>query len=229
MTEQEKRETAAHHALAMVGGFFGVYALFMRGGTFGSSETSNLIYLVISGLTGSAGEFFTRLGATACYVAGIVFASLGRRFCRRVDFRLCALLVDGGACLLLAWIPEEADPVLALYPMFFATAVQWVAYSQAAGFNCATIFSTNNLRQCTEGLVDYCCTRGEASLKKFRFYGGTLLCFHVGAVYGWKCLHFWGVRSIYLCLPLVAVGLAATLLDGGGRKRSAETAKAKLR
>ena len=38
--------------MAAVGGFFGVYALLTRGGTFGSSETSNLIYLVVSGRTG---------------------------------------------------------------------------------------------------------------------------------------------------------------------------------
>ena len=44
------QETRAHHAMAAVGGFFGVYALLTRGGTFGSSETSNLIYLVVSGL-----------------------------------------------------------------------------------------------------------------------------------------------------------------------------------
>lgn len=48
-----RQETRAHHAMAAVGGFFGVYALLTRGGTFGSSETSNLIYLVVSGLDGT--------------------------------------------------------------------------------------------------------------------------------------------------------------------------------
>ena len=121
MTKQ-RREAAAHHAMAMVGGFFGIYALTIRSETFGSSETSNLIYLVLSGLTGSGRSFLIRLGATACYIAGIVFASVGRRLCR--DFRLWALAVDTAACLLLAWIPAGTEPVLALYPMFFATAVQ---------------------------------------------------------------------------------------------------------
>ena len=37
------RETWAHHAMAAAGGFFGVYALLIRGGVFGSSETANLI------------------------------------------------------------------------------------------------------------------------------------------------------------------------------------------
>ena len=70
------QETRAHHAMAAVGGFFGVYALLTRGGTFGSSETSNLIYLVVSGLDGTWGPVLVRLGATACYIAGIVLAVL---------------------------------------------------------------------------------------------------------------------------------------------------------
>ena len=61
---QLKRETLAHHTMALIGGFFGLYALFTRGGTFGSSETSNLIYLLVSGLTGSVEDFLIRLGGT---------------------------------------------------------------------------------------------------------------------------------------------------------------------
>ena len=41
MTKQ-RREAAAHHAMAMVGGFFGIYALTIRSETFGSSETVQL-------------------------------------------------------------------------------------------------------------------------------------------------------------------------------------------
>ncbi len=199
----ELQETRAHHAMAAVGGFFGVYALLTRDGTFGSSETSNLIYLVISGLDGTLYPALIRLGAMACYIAGIVLAVLWRRSGRKPEIRIWAIVIDGAACLLLARIPPETDPILSLYPMFFATAVQWVAYSAAAGFNCATIFSTNNLRQFTEGVTEYCCTRDARQLRKLIFYGGTLLCFHLGTVWGWWCVGQWGIPSIYGCLPLL--------------------------
>lgn len=200
-----RQETRAHHAMAAAGGFFGVYALLIRGGTFGSSETSNLIYLVVSGLDGTWGAALVRLGGTACYIAGIVLAVLLRRAGRLTRLRWAAIGVDLAACLLLARIPAETDPILALYPMFFATAVQWVAYSQAAGFNCATIFSTNNLRQFTEGVTEYLCGGEAEQLRKLRFYGGTLLCFHLGAAWGWWCVRRWGIPGIYGCLPLLAV------------------------
>lgn len=205
------RETWGHHAMAAVGGFFGVYALLARGGTFGSSETSNLIYLVVAGLDGSWGSALVRLGGTACYIAGIVFAVLWRRRGRTALLRRLAIAVDLAACVLLAMIPGTADPVLALYPMFFATAVQWVAYSQGAGYTCATIFSTNNLRQFTEGATEYLCSRDPESLRKLRFYGGTLVCFHLGVVWGWWCTLRWGIPGIWGGLPLLGIPLPAVM------------------
>ena len=121
--------------------------------------------------------------------------------------------MDLAACLLLARIPAEADPILALYPMFFATAVQWVAYSRAAGYNCATIFSTNNLRQFTEGVTEYLCAREAEQLRKLKFYGGTLACFHLGAAWGWWCTGQWGIPGIYGCLPLLVLPLPAVMVS----------------
>ena len=206
-----RQETRVHHAMAAVGGFFGVYALLTRGGTFGSSETSNLIYLVIAGLDGSWGSALVRLGGTACYIAGIVFAVLLRRYGRRRQTQISSIAIDLAACLVLALIPEETDPILALYPMLFATAVQWVAYTQAAGYSCATIFSTNNLRQFTEGAAEYLFGREAKQLRKLRFYGGTLVCFHLGAAWGWWCVRRWGISGIYGCLPVLAVPLPGVL------------------
>ncbi len=213
MNTKDKTQTAAHHAMALVGGFFGVYALMTRSATFGSSETSNLIYLTIDGLGASLPDFLIRLGATLCYIGGIVFATLIPKFLKKWDVRYLSILIDAAACLLLAQIPGDADPVLALYPMFFATAVQWLAYTQAAGFNSATIFSTNNLRQCFAGLAEYLYSREEKHLARFRFYGGTLLCFHAGVIYCWFCMKLWGVRSIYACLLPLAAGLFMTWRD----------------
>ena len=215
MNTKDMTQTAAHHAMAVVGGFFGVYALMTRSDTFGSSETSNLIFLTIDGLGASFPDFLIRLGATLCYIVGIVFATLMPTYLKWTDLRYLSLLIDFAACLLLAQIPGDVNPVLALYPMFFATAVQWLSYTQAAGYNSATIFSTNNLRQCFAGLTEYLYSREEKHLARFLFYGGTLLCFHAGVVYCWFCMKLWGIKSIYACLLPLAVGFIMTLRDSG--------------
>ncbi|HIR93230.1 MAG TPA: DUF1275 domain-containing protein [Candidatus Egerieimonas intestinavium] len=213
MNVSRKTETAAHHAMAVVGGFFGVYALLTRSETFGSSETSNLIHLILSGLNGSTEDFLIRLGATLCYIGGIVFATLMPKFMRKGAFRYWAIAVDGAACVGLAWIPADVSPVLALYPMFFATAVQWLAYSQADGFSSATIFSTNNLRQCFAGLAEFLYGRERKHLEQFCFFAGTLICFHLGVLLGFFSMKAWGIRSIYACIPLLVIGFAVTRWD----------------
>lgn len=213
MNTKEKRETAAHHAMAVVGGFMGIYALLTRSETFGSSETSNLIYLTVAGLNGSWSSFIIRLGGTLCYIAGIVFATLFPKYLKKVDFRYISILTDATACLLLAQIPAGTEPVLALYPMFFATAVQWLAFTQAAGYNSATIFSTNNLRQCFAGLAEYIHSREEKYLRRFQFYGSTLICFHIGVIYCWFCIQAWGIKSIYMCLFPIGIGFFMTMRD----------------
>lgn len=166
---------------------------------------------MVAGLDGTWGSALVRLGGTACYIAGIAFAVLWRQYRRKTQLQICSIAIDAAACLGLAWIPAETDPILALYPMFFATAVQWVAYSQAAGYNCSTIFSTNNLRQFTEGITEYFCTGETEQLRKLKFYGRTLVCFHLGAAWGWWCVNRWGIPGIYGCLPLLAVPVPAVL------------------
>ena len=209
MLRKETTETIAHHTLCLTGGFLGIYALLIREGTFGSAETSNLLLLVVSGLTATLGALLVRLGAVGCGASGIALAVVGRRYWRPFRLRCLSIAVTTAACLACAWIPGEADPLLALYPVFFATAIQWVAYTQAAGFNSATIFSTNNLRQFAEGITEYLCTREAEQLRKLKFYGGTLACFHLGVAWGWWCTGRWGISGIYGCLPLLTVPLPA--------------------
>lgn len=210
---KDRLETIVHHSMAVTGGFFGVYALLNRSDTFGSSETSNLIFLIVCGLDGSFLAFAIRLGSMLCYIAGIVFATLAPKYITRIDFRYISIGIDMIACVLLALIPPDVHPVIALYPMFFATAIQWLAFTSAAGFNSATIFSTNNLRQCFAGLTEYVHNGGEQHLKRFLFFGGTLICFHVGVVYSWFCMHFWGLKSILACLLPLTLSALATRID----------------
>ena len=93
-------ETAAHHSIALTGGFFGIYALLLRSENFGSSETANLIYLFAAGLGGDWQKFGIRLAALFVYVAGLVFATLIAKRFEKGDIRYPAILVDLAACAL---------------------------------------------------------------------------------------------------------------------------------
>lgn len=206
-------ETAAHHSIALTGGFFGIYALLLRSENFGSSETANLIYLFAAGLGGDWQKFGIRLAALFVYVAGLVFATLIAKRFEKGDIRYPAILVDLAACLVLAQIPADVDPVLALYPMFFAMAVQWLAFTSASGFSSATVFSTNNTRQLVTGLTEYFYSHEKSHLLRAKFFAGTLICFHSGVVCGYLCLQRWHIHSIYAAIPLLGIAALCTGID----------------
>ncbi len=213
MKRNRNYELIAHHSMATVGGFFGVYALLNRSETFGSSTTANLIYIFAAGLSRSLEEFFIRIIALCLYGAGIVLATLLARASKRGDCRYASVIIDVACCLILAQIPSTIHPVLALYPMFFATAFQWVACSKVGEFQSSSIFSTNNMRQTLAGLTNYLCDRNPQEWQRFFVFGTTLIFFHAGVVYGWFCMQAWGLKSIYACIPLAVVGGAVTWVD----------------
>ncbi len=213
MKRNKNYELIAHHSMAAVGGFFGVYALLNRSETFGSSTTANLIYIFVAGLSHSPNELFIRIIALCLYGAGIVLATLLARASKRTDCRYASVAIDIACCIILAQIPAAVHPVLALYPMFFATAFQWLAYSKVGDFQSASTFSTNNMRQSLAGLTNYLCDRNPKELQRFFVFSTTLLCFHAGVLYGWFCMQAWGLHSIYACIPLVLLGGAVTWMD----------------
>ncbi len=193
----------SHHSMSAVGGFFGVYALFMRSDVYGSAATANLIYLFAAGLKGSLSDAAVRIGALGLFALGISAATVLLRRGRGGYLHRTALGIDLLCCLVLAQIPAGVNPVLALYPMFFASAFQWVAYSQAGEFNSSTIFNSNNVRQCVTGLTAWLCDRDPVEWRRFVVFGGGLLCFHLGVIYAWFCMQIWGLKSIYACIPLL--------------------------
>ena len=205
------KETRLHHSVAVIGGFMGIYAVLLRG-ALGSSATSNLLLVTEAFLQWEIETFLLYGGALLCLIAGIALASMGKHVVKRFDFRWAVLAVQAIACFGLALIPDDAPALPALYPLFFTTARQWVAFSSAAGFQSATVFSTNNLRQAVSGVVEYACTHDAAHMKRARFFGGSLLFFFVGSLLGFGAICLAGAYGILLCLLPILV--SAFLLKG---------------
>ena len=181
--------------MCFIGGFLGAYAIFLRGGNFGSAQTGNLIEAVLEGFGGQWQALVFRIGALLIYISGIILAFLlGKRFKGRVMFRIC-LCVEAAGLIVSACIPVSADPIPALYPVFFITSFQWGVFSGAKGYNSATIFSTNNVKQATLGWTEYIRTKDAKQKEKAVFYTLTLLFFHIGAAAGWGIVQVMSVRG----------------------------------
>ena len=209
-----------HFIMAVCGGFFGGYAIFGRMAVFGSAQTANLIELMGDILGRNAGEALLRILALAIYVgAMIIFSILAKK--TAVNLRYLAILLEMLTAALIGFFPKEMNPIVALYPVFFATSFQWCVFKGADGYACSTIFSTNNVKQTVLSFTDYFLTEKkkekerEQDLKKGKFFGGTLLCFHAGVAIAYIALQLFGLRSAWACILLLMVGLWMTEMEEG--------------
>lgn len=173
-------ERRLHLTVTFIGGFMGCYAIFNRCDVFGSAQTGNLISFVMDLAGHSDTHMFFRFSALLIYILAMVSTVFLSHKLQKTTLKLVSVLIDGLALILLGFLPEDLDPFVALYPVFFATAFQWCSFKGADGFNSSSIFSTNNLRQCTTGFAEYLYSKDSEALRKGIFYGKVLLSFHLG-------------------------------------------------
>jgi len=204
MDEKEKMNVYLHFIMCFMGGFIGAYALLNRMDTFGSAQTGNLIELVLSLLGKNRADFLIRLGAFLIYIVAI-FITVVLTNKTKLNLRRYVLFVNTVGILILAFLPKEANPVLALYPIFFMTATQWSIFHGAKGYNCSTIFSTNNVKQTVLAFGNYCFKKEHKELEKGKFFLSSLICFHVGVGISYLAYLELGILATLVCFVPILV------------------------
>lgn len=210
-TKEENAKALLHYNMAFIGGFLGMYAVLARSGFLGSAQTANLIYIVIAIVGKNPLDLLLRVGAMALYSLAVAFTTALPHHFKNINLKLISIFVDLGAIAILGFIPKDANLVLGLYPIFFAMAFQWCSFTGAYGFTCSSIFSTNNLRQFSAAMTEIYINKDKSFKLKAKFYGITLVSFHIGALIScvlWQAL---GIKAVWLCaLPAIpAIFMAA--------------------
>lgn len=190
--------------MSVVGGFFGGFAICNLGEVFANSQTLNLIVTLRHLFEGDLSSLIVRLTGAIVYFLGLAFAVIFAKR-TRINREILSPIISAVCLILVAAIPYTVNPLIHIYPIFFATAFQWVCFDKIEGYSSATIFSTNNYRQFTTALVEYALDGERKMLTKAKVFGFTLLWFHVGAALacaGELCL---GKASVLLgLLPIIA-------------------------
>ena len=224
MEWNNRSEVWTHFIMAVCGGFFGGYAIFGRMAVFGSAQTANLIELVGDILGRNLTDASLRLGALLLYASAmVIFVALGKK--TSLNLKYLAIAVDAAAVTVTAVMPEQMEPVLALYPVFFAMSFQWCVFKGAEGYACSTIFSTNNLKQTVLSFAEYYMSGEDEGaerakkLKKGRFFGETILFFHAGAAAAFLALHVMGLSAVWLVMLPLSAGLVITEMQEGAIRK----------
>lgn len=218
MERANEFELPVHFIMAVFGGFVGAYAILARMKVFGSAQTANLIELVCSVLGRNPEEVLTRVAALLVYMSAMVVAAV---LAKKLQWNLkyLAIFLDASAILAVGYFPENMDPVMALYPVFFVTAFQWCVFQGAKGYTSSTIFSTNNLKQTVFAITEYFLYRKEEKVRKEKaekalVFGGTLLSFHIGVGFCYLIWLQYGIHSVWFgSIPLLAGAVLLVIQD----------------
>ena len=214
----EKQEEVLHHIMCVSGGFMGGYALFSRVGHFGSAQTTNLIEIILNIFGRDYKEVSLRLIALLLFILGNVAGALIKQRFGRFVLKIYTFVILILGFVILAFIPEDVDVVLALLPIFFMSSTQWFTFTGTRKYNCSTIFSTNNLKQMVLGYTYYYLTGKEEDREKGRFYLLSLAFFHIGAVISvLSCLKF-GIRASLIGITIVILAEIVSIERGVKRK-----------
>lgn len=200
---KDKIERWLHLNMALIGGFMGGYAILNRSDLFGSAETSNMISLAMDALGRQDSNWWVRLIALLLYMAGLASTVILPHKIKHLNLKVFSIIVDAIALVLAGFLPADLNPFVALYPLFIATSIQWCSFSGAEGFTSSSIFSTNNLRQCTTAFTEYFCTKNPEALRKGKFFGKVLLSYHLGVAFAFISSQTFGLKASWvMLLPL---------------------------
>lgn len=204
---QNRLERWSHLNMALIGGFIGGYAIVNHHDLLGSAQTGNMIALALYVGGMHTIDWLVRLLGMVIYMLGIAIAVLLPKKIESIKLKRFSILLDMASLLTVGFLPGKTDHFVALYPLFLASSVQLCSFPGADGFTCSSIFSTNNLRQCTSSFVEYFCSHDREALRKGKFYGKVLFCFHLGAALSYPTSQAMGLKSAWLGLIPCAVAL----------------------
>ena len=198
-------ERHLHLTMTLIGGFMGGYAILNRHDVFGSAQTGNMISLAMDAVGHPDEQWFFRVLAMVIYIVSMAATVVISHKISKITQKRLSILIDGVVLLIIGFYPEEMNPFVALFPIFFATAFQWCSFKGADGFASSSIFSTNNLRQCVTGFTEYLCSKDTESLRRGIYFGKVLICFYGGAAIAFLSCAWIGLKGAWIAiLPTVA-------------------------
>lgn len=215
----KQRDFQLHVLMCLIGGFAGTYSLLRCHDNFGAAQTANLIYMVEMLFGGNVQQFLLRLLGLLCYMAGIeTYVIISHK--THWDPQKWVLGTQVACMALTGLLPGQVNLFVCLYPIFYMLAAQWSVFHGACGYSASTIFSSNNVKQFSLAIGEYCFDHKAEQAEKSKFFGLTLLAYHIGVAAVVIIYSLIGHFAIWF--DLVPVLLAGVMIyqPAGSRQRT---------
>ena len=206
MKRLDRMPTYLHMTMEFMGGLWGAYSV-VQWTNLGNAHTTNLIKIVLRLIDGDWLEFALCVGSAFLYFLAFALSAYWSKHSKS-DLRYAVIIVEAVSLAAVYFFPQNWPVYTRLYPCVFATAFQWSIFCGAQGFNCATIFNSNNYRQFSSSFAEVYLNKDPSFRPKMKFFGCTLLFYHFGVVYVYLILKAFSSYAIWSgLLPLVVAAV----------------------
>lgn len=138
-----------YRLLMLVAGFYGGYAMLVRGGAFSNAQTGNIVLLAIALGSGNIWKALYYVIPFAAYLLGTVISELLLNRDRRLGkmrWGTSLILIQLLMVALMGFIPAAAPHQICQIIINVICAMQFNTFRQAEGIPITTTFCTNNVR-----------------------------------------------------------------------------------
>lgn len=212
----ENQRQWVFRVLMIVAGFYGGYAMMVRGGAFSNAQTGNLALCALALGKGQWQEAAYYVIPISAYLLGCLVSELLTKSLHRKGFmgwETLLILLEIVAAVIMGFIPATAPHQICQVIINVICAMQFTTFRQAEGISMATTFCTNHIRQIGISLAALFSRDGEKE-EKLRIggiHGMMVLCFMAGVAAAAVACGAVGVKAIW-CVLLPLVILFADLL-----------------
>jgi len=210
LSVKNNRDIILHSLMCSIGGFLGGYAVLCRG-NLGSAQTINMVDIVLCIVGRNRDELLFRITGLFLYIMGIELVAFFSKKAK-INLQRYSIYVDMAGFLVLAMIPEQANTVAGILPVFFMLSTQWSVFHGVRGYNSATVFSTNNLRQMVLALNEYAFGRDRKQLNNVLYYVNTLFWFHINVAISYFAVKSFGIYASLFGFIYAVPALAITFI-----------------
>ena len=199
-----------YRVLIVIAGFYGGYAMVVRGGMFSNAQTGNVAFMAIALGKGEVIQALYYLIPISAYMLGaFVSEILPRQLQKTRLFRWDTVLTlfEILAVIVMGFIPVTAPHQICQVLINFICAMQYNTFRQAEGVPMATTFVTNHVRQVglmVAGMFDKS-KNAKTQLDRATIHLSMILCFVLGVVAATICCRFFGTYAIWFNLIPLAV------------------------
>lgn len=196
--------------LMIVAGFYGGYAMLVRGGVFSNAQTGNLALCALALGKGQWQEAAYYVIPISAYLLGCLISELLTKSLKRNGFmrwETLLILLEIVAAVIMGFIPATAPHQICQVIINVICAMQFTTFRQAEGISMATTFCTNHIRQIgisLAALFNRDAEKGE-KLRIGGIHGVMVLCFMAGVAGAALACQLMQIRAIWFVLPLLLI------------------------